>query len=127
MENVNGKSEQTLPSCDHSASNRLIQAYLNKNNLSGDFGGCGSAKMLDEYGEYREIQVGQQVLVKVHGTDWHLGEISNFGRTRAGLTSDEGIQVAYTTIDGRLYFAYPEGGTSRDLLFDVARHTSNSE
>jgi len=121
-----GKSEQTLPSCDHSASNRLIQAYLNKNNLSGDFGGCGSAKTSDEYGEDCEIRVGQQVLVKVFD-DWHLGEISNFGRTRAGFLSDEEIEIAYTTIDGRLRFAYPRGGVSGHLLFDVARHTSNPE
>ena len=48
MQTENGKSEQTLPSCDHSASNRLIQAYLDKKNLSDDFGGCASAKMQDK-------------------------------------------------------------------------------
>ena len=48
MQNVNGKSEQTLPSCDHSASNRLIQAYIDKKNLSAALGGCGSAKIQDK-------------------------------------------------------------------------------
>jgi hypothetical protein len=54
MQNVNGKSEQTLPSCDHSASNRLIQAYIDKKNLSAVLGGCASAE--DYYYEDDEYE-----------------------------------------------------------------------
>ena len=45
---------QTLPSCDHSASNRLIQAYIDKKNLSTVLGGCGSAE--DYYYEDDEYE-----------------------------------------------------------------------